>query len=154
MRPDRGTTGVACPLGVPGREEGLKFQVPMGRKSEADLEVEKQERAARHTAQFGKSLGSQPGTEEERRQQALALLRKKAQAKKDGKIIVADKSVAVGAHKQAKRDGKRLAIGDSVADGTHMQAPPKRAKAPRNSSVGALVIEKTNNKDVSKEKIF
>ncbi|KAL0713475.1 hypothetical protein Bca4012_020453 [Brassica carinata] len=139
----------------------------MGRKSEADLEVEKQERAARHTAQFGKSLGSQPGSEEERRQQALALLRKKAQAKKegkrvvvdksvaesahkqakkDGKKVVADKSVADGAHKQAKRNGKRLAVGDNGADGTHMQAPPKKAKAPRNSGVGALVIEKTSNK--------
>ncbi|KAL0723034.1 hypothetical protein Bca4012_037633 [Brassica carinata] len=139
----------------------------MGRKNEADLDVEKQERAARHTAQFGKSLGSQPGSEEERRQQALALLRKKAQAKKegkrvvvdksvaesahkqakkDGKKVVADKSVADGAHKQAKRDGKRLAVGDNGADGTHMQAPPKRAKAPRNFGVGALVIEKTSNK--------
>ena len=70
----------------------------MGRKSEADLEVEKQERAARHTAQFGKSLGSQPGTEEERRQQALAMLRKKAQAKKDGKRVVSDKGVTDGAN--------------------------------------------------------
>ncbi|KAL0723072.1 hypothetical protein Bca4012_037671 [Brassica carinata] len=118
----------------------------MGRKSEADLEVEKQERAARHTALFGKSLGSQPGSEEELRQQALALLRKKAQAKKEGKRVVVAKSVAESAQKQAKRDGKRLAVGDNVADGTHMQAPPKRAKAPRNSSVGALVIEKTSNK--------
>ncbi|KAG2304640.1 hypothetical protein Bca52824_033291, partial [Brassica carinata] len=93
-----------------------------------------QELAARHTAQFGKALGSQPGSEEERRQQALAMLRKKAQAKKDGKRVVADKDVADVAHKQAKRDGKRTVVGDSVTDGANKQAPPKRAKAPRNSS--------------------
>ncbi|KAG2307056.1 hypothetical protein Bca52824_026804 [Brassica carinata] len=113
----------------------------MGRKSEADIEVEKQELAARHTAQFGKSLGSQPGSEEERRQQALAMLRKKAQAKSDGKRVVADKGMADDAHKQAKRDGKRTAAGDSVTDGANKQAPPKRAKAPRHSSVRALVVE-------------
>ncbi|KAG2307061.1 hypothetical protein Bca52824_026809 [Brassica carinata] len=110
-------------------------------KSEADIEVEKQELAARHTAQFGKSLGSQPGSEEERRQQALAMLRKKAQAKSDGKRVVADKGMADDAHKQAKRDGKRTAAGDSVTDGANKQAPPKRAKAPRHSSVRALVVE-------------
>ncbi|KAG2307060.1 hypothetical protein Bca52824_026808 [Brassica carinata] len=113
----------------------------MGLKSEADIEVEKQELAARHTAQFGKSLGSQPGSEEERRQQALAMLRKKAQAKSDGKRVVADKGMADDAHKQAKRDGKRTAAGDSVTDGANKQAPPKRAKAPRHSSVRALVVE-------------
>ncbi|KAG2307086.1 hypothetical protein Bca52824_026834 [Brassica carinata] len=103
----------------------------MGRKSEAEIEAEKQKLAARHTAQFGKVLGSQPGSEEERRQQALAMLGK---AKKDGKRVVADNSEADGAHKQAKRDGKRTAVGDSVTDGANKQAPPKRAKAPRNSS--------------------
>ncbi|KAG2314703.1 hypothetical protein Bca52824_017825 [Brassica carinata] len=150
----RRTDGPGCSVrvGAPGRGadgrmvwltifQGLKFQVPIRRKSEADLEVEKQESAARHTAQFGKSLGSQPGSEEERHQQALAMLKKKTQAKKDGKRVVADKGVADGAHKQAKRDGKRSAVGDSVTDGANKQAPPKRAKAPRNSSVGALVVE-------------
>ncbi|KAG2311866.1 hypothetical protein Bca52824_023423 [Brassica carinata] len=122
-RPDRvDKSGKGHPVGKkPARrtagDHGLKFQVPMGRNSEADIEVEKQERGARHTAQFGKSLGSQPGSEEEP-PASFGNARKKAQAKKDGNRVVADKGVA----------------------------PPKRAKAQRNSSVGALVVENTNNK--------
>ncbi|KAG2307062.1 hypothetical protein Bca52824_026810 [Brassica carinata] len=112
----------------------------MGRKSEADIEVEKQELAARHTAQFGKSLGSQPGSEEAS-PASFGNAKEKAQAKSDGKRVVADKGMADDAHKQAKRDGKRTAAGDSVTDGANKQAPPKRAKAPRHSSVRALVVE-------------
>ncbi|KAG2307064.1 hypothetical protein Bca52824_026812 [Brassica carinata] len=137
-------SGYIYPVGKQGGAD--RGQAP------ADIEVEKQELAARHTAQFGKTLGSQPGSEEERRQQALAMIRKKAQAKKDGKRVVADKSVADGAHKQTKRNGKRTAVGDSVTDGAK-QATPKRAKAPRNSSVGALVVEKTNKKHTMEEKL-
>ncbi|KAG2307057.1 hypothetical protein Bca52824_026805 [Brassica carinata] len=154
--PDQGTTGWPVRLEHPVVKRVLKTGVPMGRKSEADIEVEKQELAARHTAQFGKSLGSQPGSEEERRQQALAMLRKKAQAKSDGKRVVADKGMADDAHKQAKRDGKRTAAGDSVTDGANKQAPPKRAKAPRHSSVRALVVEnqqqRTRERGHKKEK--
>lgn len=94
----------------------------MGRKNEAEIEVEKQELAARETAQFGKTLGSQPGSEEEHLQQVLAMLRKKTQAKRDGKRTVVDRSVADGAHKQTKRDGKRVVADKSVADGAHKQA--------------------------------
>ncbi|KAL0846958.1 hypothetical protein Bca101_020204 [Brassica carinata] len=115
-----------------------------GRKNEAEIEAKKQELAERETAQFGKALGSQPGSEEERRQQALAMLRKKAQDKKDSKRVSVDKNVADGAHKPAKRDGKRVAVGESVTDIAHKQAPPKRAKVPRSTNVGALVLEKTN----------
>lgn len=95
----------------------------MARQTQAEKETEKRENAERETARTGKVLGSQPGSEEERRQQALAMLKKKT---------------------QAKRDGKRIAADESAADIAHKQAPPKRARAPRGQGGGALVLEKSN----------
>ncbi|KAL0715991.1 hypothetical protein Bca4012_065313 [Brassica carinata] len=43
---------------------------------------------------------------------------------------------------QAKRDGKRVMVDESVADIAHKQAPPKRARAPRSTKLRALVLEK------------
>ncbi|KAL0864707.1 hypothetical protein Bca101_043825 [Brassica carinata] len=43
---------------------------------------------------------------------------------------------------QAKRDGKRVMVEESVADIAHKQAPPKRARAPRSTKLRALVLEK------------
>ena len=99
----------------------IEFSGTMGRKNEAQMEEEKEQAARRVTAQIGKELGSMPESEEERRQQTLAMLRKKA---------------------QAKRDGKRVMVEESVADIAHKQAPPKRARAPRSTKLRALVLEK------------
>ncbi|KAG2307058.1 hypothetical protein Bca52824_026806 [Brassica carinata] len=85
-------------------------------------------------------LKTRPGSEEAS-PASFGNAKEKAQAKSDGKRVVADKGMADDAHKQAKRDGKRTAAGDSVTDGANKQAPPKRAKAPRHSSVRALVVE-------------
>ncbi|KAL0716134.1 hypothetical protein Bca4012_065456 [Brassica carinata] len=93
----------------------------MGRKNEAQIAEEKEQAERRVTAQIRKELGSMPESEEERRQQTLAMLRKKA---------------------QAKRDGKRVMVEESVADIAHKQAPPKRARAPRSTKLRALVLEK------------
>ncbi|KAJ4885684.1 Uncharacterized protein Rs2_35777 [Raphanus sativus] len=94
----------------------------MARQTQAEIETEKKKKAERETVRTGKVLGSQPGSEEERRQQALAMLKNKT---------------------QAKRDGKRIAADESAADIAHKQAPPKRARAPRGQGGGALVLKKS-----------
>ncbi|KAG2298799.1 hypothetical protein Bca52824_035271 [Brassica carinata] len=146
----------------------------MGRKDEKLIAQEKAEAAEKHTARFGKTLGSMPESEEERRQQALAMLRKKAQAKKaghslvdgankqpkdegkrvvdvgnktskeDGKRLASDERVLDDAYKKAKKDGKRVAVGDDK------NTPSKKARAPRSHSVGPLVLEKNTKKDAEK----
>ncbi|KAL0876622.1 hypothetical protein Bca101_026327 [Brassica carinata] len=146
----------------------------MGRKDENLIAQEKAEAAQKETARFGKKLGSMPESEEERRQQALAMLRHKSQAKKDGKRVVdrankqpknegkrvvdvdhkitnadgkrlaSDEKVLDDAYKKAKKDGKRVAVGD------HKHTPSKKARAPRSHSVGPLVLEKNTKKDAEK----
>ncbi|KAJ4876001.1 Uncharacterized protein Rs2_41019 [Raphanus sativus] len=107
----------------PASRSTTRVQVPMARQTQAEIETEKRKNAERETARTGKVLGSQPGSEEERRQQALAMLKKKT---------------------QAKRDGKRIAADESAADIAHKQAPPKKARAPRVQGGGALLLEKSN----------
>ncbi|KAL0802466.1 hypothetical protein Bca101_057642 [Brassica carinata] len=149
----------------------------MGRKDEKLIAQEKAEAAKKHTAKFGKTLGSMPESEEERRQQALAMLREKAQGKKarhslvdgaakqhkdegkrvadvgnktskeDGKRLASDERVLDDAYKKAKKDGKRVAVGDDKS------TPLKKARAPRSHSVGPLVLEKNTKKDAEKPKL-
>ncbi|KAL0702369.1 hypothetical protein Bca4012_058491 [Brassica carinata] len=103
----------------------------MGRKDEKLIAQEKAEAAKKHTAKFGKTLGSMPESEEERRQQALAMLREKAQAKKAGHSLVdgaakqhkdEGKRVADVGNKTSKEDGKRLASGERVLDDAYKKA--------------------------------